>query len=88
LEELDEIRSVYKGKNKAKIQEEVGDLIFSCVNVSRFLDIDPEFALNYTIDKFISRFEYIEKTALKKGVKLEEMSLQQMDELWNKAKNE
>ena len=87
LEELEEVKSAYKGKNMAKILEEVGDLIFSSVNVSRFLDIDPENALNYTIDKFISRFQFIEETALKKGMRLEEMSLAQMDELWNEAKN-
>ena len=72
----------------AKIQEEIGDLIFSCVNVSRFLDIDPEFALNYTIDKFISRFQYIEENAEKNGNKIEEMTLQAMDELWNEAKKQ
>jgi len=87
LEELEEVKNAYKGKNMAKILEEVGDLIFSSVNVSRFLDIDPENALNYTIDKFISRFEFIEKTAFKKGMRFEEMTLEQMDELWNEAKN-
>ena len=61
LEEFYEVKNVYKGKNRAKILEEMGDLIFASVNVSRFLDIDPEFALNYTIDKFIKRFEYIEE---------------------------
>ena len=44
-----------------KIKDEVGDLLFSCVNVARFLDIDEELALNSTIDKFIKRFSYIEK---------------------------
>jgi tetrapyrrole methylase family protein / MazG family protein len=88
IEELNEVKNVYKGKERAKILEEVGDLIFSSVNVSRFLDIDPEFALNYTIDKFISRFEFIEKSAIKTGRSLEEMSLQQMDILWEESKRQ
>lgn len=86
IEELEEVKNVYNGNNRAKIQEEVGDLIFSTVNVSRFLDIDPEFALNYTIEKFINRFQYIEDEASKKGLKLQEMTLEQMDEFWEKAK--
>lgn len=86
LEELNEVKDVYKGNNMAKITEEVGDLIFAVVNVARFLDIDPEFALNYTIDKFVNRFEYIEETALSKGLHIEEMSLGEMDALWSQAK--
>ncbi|OFI06572.1 nucleoside triphosphate pyrophosphohydrolase [Clostridium acetireducens DSM 10703] len=86
LEELYEVKNVYKEKNRAKILEEVGDLLFSCVNVARFLDINPELALNYTIDKFINRFEYIEKSALSKGVSIEDMTLEEMDNLWEKSK--
>ncbi|GAA0181569.1 nucleoside triphosphate pyrophosphohydrolase [Clostridium sediminicola] len=86
IEEYEEVKKVYKSQNKAKIQEEIGDLIFTLVNVARFLDIDPEFALNYTIEKFISRFQYIEESALKTGKKLEEMNLEEMDKLWEEAK--
>lgn len=86
IEEYEEVKKVYKSQNKAKIQEEIGDLIFTLVNVARFLDIDPEFALNYTIEKFISRFEHIEQSALKAGKKLEEMDLEEMDRLWEEAK--
>ncbi|WMJ80259.1 nucleoside triphosphate pyrophosphohydrolase [Clostridium sp. MB40-C1] len=86
IEELNEIKQVYKTQNKEKIAGEIGDLIFSSVNIARLLDIDPELALNYTIDKFINRFEYIEKSALKDGKKLEEMSLNEMDELWEESK--
>ncbi|MBE6045024.1 nucleoside triphosphate pyrophosphohydrolase [Clostridium thermopalmarium] len=86
IEELKEVKEVYNSKNKGKIIEEVGDLIFSCVNVARFLDIDPEDALNYTIDKFISRFEYIEKKAKEIGTKLTDMSLEDMDKLWEMSK--
>lgn len=87
LEEYYEVKDVYKGKNRAKILEEIGDLIFASVNVARFLDIDPEFALNYTIEKFIKRFAYIEESGKSKGVDMANMTLDQMDELWEKAKN-
>lgn len=87
LEEYYEVKKVYNRNNKAKIQEEIGDLIFSAVNVARFLDIDPEVAVNCTTDKFIKRFEYIENYAAGKGINLESMSLQSMDKLWEEAKN-
>lgn len=88
FEEFQEVKDVYKGENKAKILEEMGDLMFASVNVCRFLDINPEDALNYTIEKFIKRFEYIEKNAEQKGMKLDEMTLEQMDALWEQAKFE
>lgn len=86
LEEFYEVKDVYKNNNREKILEELGDLIFSVVNVARFLDIDPEDALNYTIDKFINRFEYIERSAKNIGVRIEDMTLEEMDQLWEKAK--
>lgn len=85
-EEFYEVKDVYKNNNREKILEELGDLIFAVVNVARFLDIDPEHALNYTIDKFINRFEYIERSAANIGVKMEDMTLEEMDQLWEKAK--
>lgn len=87
LEEYYEVKDVYKSKEMVKIVEEIGDLIFASVNVARFLDIDPEFALNYTIEKFIKRFAYIEETAKSKGVDMSNMTLEQMDMLWEEAKN-
>ncbi|AVQ46262.1 nucleoside triphosphate pyrophosphohydrolase [Clostridium botulinum] len=87
IEEYKEIEDVYKSKNKVKILEEIGDLLFSVVNVARFLDIDPENALNYSIDKFINRFQYIEDEAIAMGRNLDNMSLEEMDELWKEAKN-
>lgn len=86
IEEIKEVKDVYKSQNRVKILEEIGDLIFACVNVARFLDIDPEDAVNYTIEKFIKRFQFIEESAIEKGYNLEEMTLSQMDELWEKAK--
>ena len=65
----------------------MGDLVFSTVNVARLLDIDPEFAVNYTIDKFINRFQYIEENARNKNLDLKDMSLAEMDALWNESKS-
>ncbi len=61
-------------------------MLFSVVNVARFLKVDPEEALNFTSDKFIRRFSFIENTAKTRGVSLEDMSLEEMDELWDMAK--
>lgn len=72
--------------DKKALEEELGDLLFSVVNVSHFLGIDPEASLDYTIDKFIRRFTHIEDSALACGKALEDMSLSEMDELWNEAK--
>lgn len=87
IEELNEVKQVYKSQHKEKIIEEVGDLIFSTVNIARFLDIDPEYALNYTIDKFIARFDYIEGKGIETDKKITEMSLQEMDTFWEMSKN-
>lgn len=86
LEELQEVKDVYKDNNRAKILEEVGDLVFATVNVARLLDIDPEFAVNYSIDKFINRFQYIEESARNRNLDLKNMSLADMDVLWNESK--
>lgn len=88
IEELNEVLEVYNTKDKDRITEEVGDLLFACVNVSRFLEVNEEEALNKTIDKFIKRFSYIESAALKNNKTLKEMTLQEMDELWNEAKKQ
>jgi tetrapyrrole methylase family protein/MazG family protein len=85
-EEYEELAEVYKTGNKAIIEEELGDLLFSIVNVSRFLKVQPELALRGTIEKFIKRFAYIEAKALQSGKKLDKMSLQEMDKLWEEAK--
>jgi tetrapyrrole methylase family protein/MazG family protein len=87
LEEFKELKEVYNGESKARILEEMGDLLFSVVNVCRFLQLNPEEALNNTTKKFIDRFQFIEEAATEKGIKLEDMTLKQMDDLWNKAKN-
>lgn len=85
-EELNEVLDVYKTGNKDKIKGEVGDLIFACVNISRMLDINEEEALNTTIKKFISRFSFIEEEALKINKNLKDMTLEEMDKLWEESK--
>lgn len=85
-EETEELLEVYMKDEKAGITEELGDLLFSVVNVARFLKVDPEEALNLTSDKFIRRFSFIEDTAKARGIPLEDMPLQDMDELWDMAK--
>lgn len=87
-EEIAELQEVYKSKDVEIITDEVGDVLFSIVNVCRFLKIQPEIALSKTTDKFIKRFEFIEKEALNCGKKLKDMTLQEMDELWEKAKKQ
>lgn len=85
-EELIEVLDVYKSNNKEKIKDEVGDLLFACVNIARKLNINGEEAVNSTIKKFIHRFSFIEESLIKEGKKFNEVSLEYMDELWIKAK--
>ena len=86
IEELNEVLDVYKTKNEEKIKKEIGDLLFSCVNLSRKLNVNEEEALNLTINKFINRFSFIEEIALKNNKKLNDMTLEEMDKLWEIAK--
>jgi MazG family protein len=72
--------------NKERAMAEFGDLLFSLVNYARFIDIDPEEALERTNKKFIKRFQYLETESAKDGKKMGEMSLEEMDEYWEKAK--
>ncbi|MBQ6948995.1 MAG: nucleoside triphosphate pyrophosphohydrolase [Firmicutes bacterium] len=85
-EEVDELMEAYWKGDHGNIQEEIGDLIFAVVNVARFLRVDPEEALNFTSDKFIRRFSYVEDQAIKAGTRPEEMTLEEMDKLWDDAK--
>jgi tetrapyrrole methylase family protein / MazG family protein len=81
FEEIEEMKRAQITENAASIKEEVGDLLFTIVNISRFLKTDPEDALRSTIDKFIRRFSYIEKhTDIKRA------SLETMDKLWDDIK--
>jgi tetrapyrrole methylase family protein/MazG family protein len=87
-EELDELKEVYNTGNSDKIREEMGDLLFACVNVARFLEVEPELALRDAVKKFIRRFNFVEVEAAKSDRSLQDMNLQEMDVLWEKSKNQ
>ena len=85
-EELKEVICEYNNKNKDRITNEMGDLLFACVNLGRLLDVNEENALNLANKKFASRFGFIEENILKQGKELKEVSLEELNELWEKAK--
>ena len=85
-EEIAEIEAEMKSGNKADCEKEFGDLIFSLVNAARLYDINPDNALEMTNAKFRRRFNYVEEQTLKLGRSLKDMSLADMDSLWNEAK--
>lgn len=85
-EEFLELKNAIESREQSRIRDELGDLLFTVVNLSRFLDIDPEDALRHTIKKFINRFKLVEEELRKKGKKLEEATLSEMDRLWDEIK--
>jgi MazG family protein len=90
-EEMKEFKSEFNVENDQQIdtekaRDEFGDLMFSLINYARFIDINPEEALERTNKKFIQRFQYLEEHAAKDGKKLSDMSLEEMDKYWNEAK--
>ncbi|MEO9965730.1 MAG: nucleoside triphosphate pyrophosphohydrolase [Reichenbachiella sp.] len=85
-EELDEFKAEVEKGDEEKARDEFGDLLFSLVNYSRFVNIDPEEALERTNKKFIKRFQYLETESKKDGKTLGEMTLEEMDKYWEKAK--
>jgi len=87
-EELDELHAAVESGDPQAAAEELGDVLFMLVNLSRFLDVDPEEALRAANRKFRDRFRHIEKTAAATGRRLEEMTLAEMDALWEEAKRE
>jgi MazG family protein len=87
-EEEAELQEAIGQNDQGKKEEEFGDLIFSLVNFARFLDIDAENALELTNKKFINRFTQMEEKAMTSGKKLNDMSLQEMDSIWNQIKRD
>ncbi len=85
-EELDETKKALKTGDLVHLQEEIGDLLFQIVNISRFFEINPENALTNATEKFINRFEGIEKLTLVDGLNLSDLTLEQMDGYWNIVK--
>ncbi|MEE1125542.1 MAG: nucleoside triphosphate pyrophosphohydrolase [Acutalibacteraceae bacterium] len=85
-EEVNELKEAIQEDNSAHIEEELGDVLFSVVNVSRFVKTDAEKALYNACEKFISRFSKMERLANEENIKIQETSLEALDELWEKAK--
>ena len=86
-EELGELKEeIGKGANHQEIESEFGDVLFSMINYARFINVDPEMALERTNKKFIKRFQYLESESKKDGKEMSEMTLEEMDEYWNAAK--
>jgi MazG family protein len=85
-EELGEFREALSLRNRTRIKEELGDLLFVLVNVGRFLGIDSEEALRGTLEKFSDRFHYIETSLRRAGKSIHQSNLIEMDRLWEEAK--
>lgn len=85
-EELDELKDALKGKQRNKIQDELGDILFSIVNLSRHIKCDPELALGQSTNKFIYRFQLLEKYMDGNKLNFKDLSLSELDLLWNKIK--
>jgi MazG family protein len=85
-EEISEFRTEWKNEDQDRMEAEFGDLLFALVNAARLYGINPENALERTNKTFISRFNYLEEKTIKQGRSLKEMTLRQMDEIWEEAK--
>ena len=85
-EELDELKIAYDLGSKSAIEEEIGDMLFSIVNLSRHLDIHAEDILRKANKKFVNRFKKVEEELEAKGKSMEEASLEDMDKIWDKIK--
>jgi len=87
IEEMNELREeVSKGTDEARKEEEMGDLLFALINYARFIDVNPEDALEKANRKFIRRFQFVEEKAKKLHKPLKDMTLAEMDVFWNEAK--
>ena len=86
LEEIAELKEEIKNSDTETIESELGDVLFSIINASRLYGIDPEAALEKTNRKFIKRFNYLERETLSKGISLHDMTLDEMNVIWEEAK--
>ena len=87
-EELDELEAELNRDDREQATRELGDFLFSVINAARLYKLNPDNALEHTNQKFIRRFNYVEAHSMKIGKPLTEMTLQEMDELWNEAKQQ
>jgi tetrapyrrole methylase family protein / MazG family protein len=85
-EEIDELHFAIKEDNPDHVEAEFGDVLFSLVNYSRFIHVNPEIALRLTVEKFIKRFKYIEVKLKTQGKEVHSASFEEMDKLWDEAK--
>lgn len=86
-EEIHEFKKAVEKKEIDGIEDELGDMLFVIVRLSNFVNVNPEYALQRTINKFIKRFSHIEEEALRQGRNLSDMTLEEMDAIWNEAKD-
>lgn len=87
-EEINELEEAIAGDDQEKIEEEFGDVLFSFINYARFLNVDAENSLERTNKKFIARFTKMEQLALQQGKPLSDMTLEEMDAIWNSIKKQ
>ncbi|MGE5683347.1 MAG: nucleoside triphosphate pyrophosphohydrolase [Bacillota bacterium] len=87
IEEIEEMHESEKQGNKEELEKEVGDVFFSLVNYSRFLGINPENALRKTNEKFIFRFDYVQKKIKESGKNIADSTLEEMDKFWEESKS-
>lgn len=85
-EEMEEAKEACAEEDKAHMEEEFGDLLFAVINAARLYDVDPEKALSLSCSKFRRRFTYLEENTIRKGRKLSDMSLEEMDAIWDEGK--
>ncbi|HAR45947.1 MAG: nucleoside triphosphate pyrophosphohydrolase [Nitrospirae bacterium GWD2_57_8] len=86
-EEIGEFKEAFAQRDAVAVEDELGDILFVLVNLSRFLAVDPEEALRKTTSKFIRRFRYIEEHSARSGRPLEQMGLEEMERLWQESKS-
>ena len=87
-EETDELEEAMVGKDPEAVADELGDVLFSVVNVARFADVDAEEALTGATDKFYRRFALVEQMAKERGMDMKTAGIEELDKLWNEAKRQ
>lgn len=86
FEEINELKDALKKGSQSFVEDEFGDVLFSCVNIARFIDVDSEEALTSATDKFMNRYVLVEKLAEEKGIDMKNSSIDELDVLWDEAK--
>jgi uncharacterized protein YabN with tetrapyrrole methylase and pyrophosphatase domain len=86
VEEIKELAGAEQSKKQDRVEEEFGDVLFTLVNYSRFIEVNPEFALNGSTNKFAKRFYHVEEELRRRGKRIGTVSMKEMDEIWNAKK--